>query len=267
MLDSFDRKIDYLRISVTDRCNLRCIYCMPEEGVVKQHHEEILSYEEIIAVAREAAALGITKIRLTGGEPLVRKGICSLVSRLSSIEGIETLAMTTNGHFLAGYAEELKRAGLGRINISLDTLDPVRYRTLTRCGDIDPVIRGIEAARNLGFPVKINMVISDDTTMDEITGMKEFCAARGISLQKIREYDLKEDKFEKEEIVYQRPPPCHLCNRIRLLSGGTLKPCLHSDTEIRVDMNNIRESLIQAIRSKPRCGSSCSTRNMVEIGG
>ncbi|MDC7242346.1 MAG: radical SAM protein, partial [Spirochaetales bacterium] len=193
MLDSYNREITYLRISVTDRCNLRCVYCMPEEGVVQKRHDDILSFEEITAIAREAARLGICKIRLTGGEPLVRKGICSLVKQLSDIEGIDTLAMTTNGHFLPRYAAELKAAGLSSINISLDTLDPERYSELTRGGRLEGVLEGIEAALKQNFPIKINMVVSDETTMEEISRMNEFCSEKGIRLQKIREYDLKED--------------------------------------------------------------------------
>ncbi|MDC7233031.1 MAG: radical SAM protein [Spirochaetales bacterium] len=270
MLDSFNREISYLRISVTDRCNLRCIYCMPAEGVEKKRHEDCLSFEQITAIAREAAALGINKIRLTGGEPLVRKGICTLVKQLKGIEGLKTLGMTTNGHFLEQYAPDLKKAGLDSLNISLDTLNPERYSHLTRGGDIREVFKGIEAALTSGFPLKINMVVSDDTTVSEMNEMKDFCEKKGIRLQRIREYDLKEDKFKDEEIIYHRPPPCATCNRIRLLSRGSLKPCLHSDNEIRIDPDNpdhIKEALRKAITEKPRCGSSCSTRNMVEIGG
>jgi GTP 3',8-cyclase len=267
MLDSFEREISYLRISVTDRCNLRCIYCMPEEGVEKKRHEDCLSFEQITEVAKEAVALGIRKIRLTGGEPLVRKGICDLVAQLKGIEGLKTLGMTTNGHYLEQYAKGLKDAGLGSLNISLDTLDPERYSYLTRGGRIEEVLKGIDAALAQGFPVKLNMVVSDDTTQDEMDSMKQFCQDKGINLQRIREYDLKEDKFKDEEIIYHRPPPCGSCNRIRLLSNGKLKPCLHSDNEITVDMDNIKEGLKKAITEKPRCGSSCSTRNMVEIGG
>ncbi|MBF9015003.1 MULTISPECIES: GTP 3',8-cyclase MoaA [unclassified Oceanispirochaeta] len=267
MLDSFEREISYLRISVTDRCNLRCIYCMPEEGVEKKRHEDCLSFEQITEIAKEAVALGISKIRLTGGEPLVRKGICALVAQLKGIEGLKTLGMTTNGHYLEQYAKGLKESGLDSLNISLDTLDPERYSYLTRGGNIEEVLKGIDAALAQGFPVKLNMVVSDDTGREEMESMKQFCQDKGITLQRIREYDLKDNKFKDEEIIYHRPPPCAACNRIRLLSNGKLKPCLHSDNEITIDMNNIKEGLKKAITEKPRCGSSCSTRNMVEIGG
>jgi cyclic pyranopterin phosphate synthase len=240
---------------------------MPEVGIEKKDHQDCMSFEEITAVAREAVSLGITKIRLTGGEPLVRKGIIQLVSMLSDIEGLKLLGMTTNGHFLEQYAPELKKAGLSSLNISLDTLDPHRYAHLTRGGDISRVIKGIEAALAVGFPIKLNMVISSETTQTEMDQMKAYCSEKGIELQKIREYSLKEEKFQNEEIIYQRPPPCEQCNRIRLLSSGRIKPCLHSDQEIVLNANNIRSSLVEAIQNKPRCGSSCSTRNMVEIGG
>ncbi|MDD5694804.1 MAG: radical SAM protein, partial [Bacteroidales bacterium] len=146
MYDRFNRPIQYLRISVTDRCNLRCVYCMPEEGVVPLKHSDILSYEEILEVVGVAIESGIQKIRITGGEPLVRKGVVSLVSRVSSLKGIRDLSMTTNGILLEEFARPLKDAGLHRINISLDTLDPDRYRQLTRGGDITRVLKGIMAA-------------------------------------------------------------------------------------------------------------------------
>jgi len=267
MLDSYNRDISYLRISVTDRCNLRCLYCMPDEGVPKLRHEECMSFEEITRTAVEAVALGIRKIRLTGGEPLVRKGIVELVAMLSPIDGLELLTMTTNGHFLDQYALPLKEAGLSSLNISLDTLNPDRYKSLTRGGEISRVLTGIDAALQAGFPLKINMVISEETTREEMDEMKNFCQERGIRLQRIREYSLREDKFQDEDIIYHRPPPCGQCNRIRLLANGMLKPCLHTDHEILLDRTSPRQALEEAIKNKPRCGSSCSTRNMVEIGG
>lgn len=267
MLDSYKREISYLRISVTDRCNLRCLYCMPPDGIEKVGHTECLSFEQITAIAREAADLGIRKIRLTGGEPLVRHGIVELVGMLKGIKGIEIIGMTTNGHFLDKYAAPLKEAGLDSLNISLDTIDKKRYSHLTRGGDINKVFRGIDAALSAGFPLKLNMVISEDCGQDEISEMEEYCCSKGIKLQKIKEYSLKSDKEQYDDIVYQRPPPCDQCNRIRLLSNGSLKPCLHTNQEIKVNMDNIKASLEEAIRNKPRCGSTCDTRSMVEIGG
>jgi len=141
-LDAFNRPISYLRVSVTDRCNLRCVYCMPPEGVPCRPHEEVLRYEEIETVVRAAADLGINKIRLTGGEPLVRKGVVELVAMLARIPGIDNLAMTTNGTLLARYADELKKADLKRVNVSLDTLRPKRFRRITRLGELSDTLGG-----------------------------------------------------------------------------------------------------------------------------
>src|SRR5574340_45676 len=147
--DTFERVIDYMRISITDRCNLRCIYCMPEKGVKLFEHKDILTYEEITRVAGIAASLGVRKIRLTGGEPLIRKNIPWLVSSLKDIKGIEDISLTTNGILIERYAKRLAEAGLNRINISLDTLRPDRYREITRGGDISLVLKGIDAAEAL----------------------------------------------------------------------------------------------------------------------
>lgn len=159
MKDGFGRSIEYLRISLTDRCNFRCIYCMPPEGVVSMTHEEILSLEEIARVVRVAAGMGIRSIRLTGGEPLVRKGVVDLVRDIASTPGIENVSMTTNGVLLPKMADDLKAAGLSRVNISLDTLDPDQFRMITRVGNLEDTLAGIEAALSVGFdPVKINAV-------------------------------------------------------------------------------------------------------------
>jgi len=167
--DAYNRPISYLRVSVTDRCNLRCIYCMPPEGVPWRPREEILRYEEIETVVRAAASLGITKIRLTGGEPLVRKGLVDLVAMLARIPGIDDLAMTTNGTLLARYAQRLKAAGLGRVNVSLDTLKPERFRRITRLGELSDVLEGIAAAKKAGLvPVKINTVLMRGINDDEV---------------------------------------------------------------------------------------------------
>lgn len=169
ILDAYNRPISYLRISVTDRCNLRCVYCMPAEGVPWQPHRNILRYEEIETVARAAAELGITKVRLTGGEPLVRQGIVGLVRSLARIPGISDLAMTTNGTLLARYASELADAGLRRVNVSLDTLRSERFASITRGGRLEDALEGIEAARAAGLvPVKINMVVMRGINDDEV---------------------------------------------------------------------------------------------------
>jgi cyclic pyranopterin phosphate synthase len=171
-LDAYNRPISYLRISVTDRCNLRCVYCMPPQGVPKRAHGEILRYEEIETVVRAAAELGITKIRLTGGEPLVRPGIVKLVRMLSRVETIDDLAMTTNGILLSGYANELADAGLGRVNVSLDTLRPKRFERITRGGKLEDVLAGMEAARTAGLePVKVNTVVIRGMNDDEVVDL------------------------------------------------------------------------------------------------
>jgi len=159
MKDSHGRVIDYLRISLTDRCNFRCIYCMPEDGVCAMSHDEILRIEEIEAIARVATRIGIKSVRLTGGEPLVRKGVVDLVRSLHDMPEIENISMTTNGVLLPQMAEELKEAGLSRVNISLDTLDAEQFKFITRVGRIESTLQGIDAALEAGFnPVKINAV-------------------------------------------------------------------------------------------------------------
>jgi cyclic pyranopterin phosphate synthase len=169
--DSFARVIDYLRISITDKCNLRCLYCMPSGGIAASRHPDILSYEEIVRIASVSAHLGVKKIRLTGGEPLVRKNIAFLISSLRSIEGVEDLSLTTNGLLLYRCADKLAGAGLNRVNVSIDSFKPERYRFITRGGDLDTVLRGIQAAECAGLtPLKINMVpirgINDDEILD-----------------------------------------------------------------------------------------------------
>ncbi len=161
MRDSFGREINYLRISLTDRCNLRCSYCMPERGIInKTSHNEILPLEDVYRIAKVFAKLGVDKIRLTGGEPLVRKGIVDLVQMLSKLDGIKDLAMTTNGLLLTEMAAPLKKAGLGRINVSLDTLDKQKYKEITRGGDLTKVLEGIKVAKKAGLtPIKINTVL------------------------------------------------------------------------------------------------------------
>jgi len=170
LADSYHRPINYLRISVTDRCNLRCIYCMPPEGIPLMSHEDILRYEEIDLVARAAAELGITKLRLTGGEPLVRAGLTDLVAMLAAIKGIDDISMTTNGVLLERCAVELRKAGLHRVNISLDSVRPERFHKITRMGKLDDVLKGVEAAKEAGLnPVKVNMVVIRGTNDDEIS--------------------------------------------------------------------------------------------------
>ncbi|MBI2487633.1 MAG: radical SAM protein, partial [Deltaproteobacteria bacterium] len=157
--DRFWRKIDYLRISLTDRCNLRCIYCMPPEGITLFEKDRILTFEEMKRFSRIAVNLGVRKIKLTGGEPLVKKGIMSFIASLKEIERLEDLSLTTNGIFLEELAKDLKASGLDRVNVSLDSLDFKRYSEITRGGDLSRVLRGINKALEVGFKVKINTVV------------------------------------------------------------------------------------------------------------
>jgi cyclic pyranopterin phosphate synthase len=266
MRDSFGRDINYLRVSVTDKCNLRCTYCMPESGIPLVPHSSIISFEQIAEVAAAAVTIGIKKIRLTGGEPLVRRGIVDLVAMLARVPGIETLAMTTNGTLLPQFALPLKAAGLHRLNISLDTLDPDRFARITRVGNLASVLEGVEAAKNAGFTgTKLNMVVQDKTTHAEIEAMSRFCVEHGLEFQRIIEYNLTQTKQDGGH--YERPLPCDVCNRLRLLSNGSLKPCLHSNDEIPVDFDDIRGSLLKAINLKPLFGTACTNRPMVQIGG
>ena len=167
--DSFHRPINYLRISVTDRCNLRCIYCMPSGGIYLLSHRDILTYEEIYTIAKAAAELGINKVRISGGEPLVRSGLPKLIQMLAHIDAINDISLTTNGTLLGGYAAELKSAGLRRVNVSLDTLKPDKFRFITRGNNLSNVLEGIEVARSVGLnPVKLNMVVMSGINDDEL---------------------------------------------------------------------------------------------------
>ena len=266
MYDRFDRKIDYLRISVTDRCNLRCVYCMPAEGIRLLRHEDILSFDEITEVARIAIELGVRKIRLTGGEPLVRKGIVDLVSMLSAIPGVEDLSMTTNGILLAQFALLLKEAGLRRVNVSLDTLDPDRFRILTRGGDLEEVKRGIMIAREAGLmPVKLNCVTSGHFDPSDAIEVKRFGEENGFEVRLIRQMDLAAGEFYGVE--GGDGGKCSLCNRLRLTSNGKIKPCLFNSIGFDVRKLGAREAILRAIDNKPRCGTFNEEEEFFRIGG
>lgn len=272
MKDTLGREIRYLRISLTDLCNLRCVYCMPPEGVRKQEHRDILSLEEIEEIARAAVGLGVRKIRLTGGEPLVRRGIAALCRALRTIPELEELAVTTNGLLLPEMAAELKEAGVDRVNISLDTLDPEKYRKITRVGSLDGALRGIEAAWTAGLrPLKLNCVLIGGFNDDEIPSFAALTEradieVRFIELMPIGDTALfGEEAYLPCEAVLQRLPHlepaednggvaeryrlpgapgtlglirplsrcfCARCDRLRLTADGCLKPCLHSREEI-----------------------------------
>ena len=168
LIDTSGRRINYLRLSVTDRCNLRCSYCMPEKGVPKVTHGDILRYEDLLRVAQAAVSLGIEKIRVTGGEPLVRLGISGFLARLAAIPGLRQLVLTTNGVLLEEMAEELRASGVQRLNVSLDSLRPETFGRVTRCGDVSRVWAGIEAAERAGFPLKLNMVVMRGVNDEEL---------------------------------------------------------------------------------------------------
>ena len=265
MRDPFDREITYLRISVTDRCNLRCAYCMPEEGVHWIPHQDILSFEEIADFTKIAAGMGITKVRLTGGEPLTRKGFVSLVAMLAAIRGIEDLAMTTNGLLLAAYAPELREAGLMRINVSLDTIDPARFREITRRDGLDAVLSGIREARRLDIPLKINTVIDRSPDEPDAAGVAAWAAAEGLPIRFIRRMDLAHGKFYG--VIGGSGGDCAHCNRIRLLANGLVKPCLFSDLGFSMRELGAAEAIRRAIAAKPVKGTCNNMGSFHNIGG
>jgi cyclic pyranopterin phosphate synthase len=202
LIDSFGRTHNNLRISVTDRCNLRCTYCMPEE-VVFMDRSELLTFEEIAAFVKIAAPLGIDKVRLTGGEPLMRRGLPRLVDMLYRIEGIVDLGLTTNGILLAGQAQALYDAGLRRINVSLDTLDPERFRQLARRDGLEQVLDGIAAARHAGFdPIKINAVSIRGITEFEVVPLARFAREHGLELRFIEYMPIGADRWERDKVYF-----------------------------------------------------------------
>ena len=268
LCDRYSRRIEYLRVAVTDRCNQRCVYCMPADGIPLKRHGAILRYEQIEAVVRTATELGIRKVRLTGGEPLVRRGIEDLVAMLARLPGLKELCMTTNGTRLAVLAPKLKAAGLGRVNVSINSLDPDKYRAITRGGDLSRALAGVEAALAHDLvPLKINMVVLAETAPSEIAAMRAFCAAKSIALQIIRHFTLARRDRGRPTFPADRPPKCANCNRLRLTADGYLKPCLFSEDEIPVDFADIRGSLLAAVAGKPRNGTRCRNRPMHAIGG
>ena len=272
MKDRFGRNITYLRISVTDLCNLRCKYCMPESGVESLCHSDILSIEEIVEIVKVASKNGIKKIRLTGGEPLVRRGFINLCKQISKIDEIEDIAITTNGVYLKEMADELFENKVRRINFSLDTLIKEKYNDITRRNDFDKTMESLFYAIKKGFKVKINVVLiggfNDDEIQDFVNLANKYdLEVRFIELMQIGETaNWSKDKFVSNKIVLEKVPElefdgvsgvakiykikgqkgriglispiscsfCEDCNRIRLTSDGKLKPCLHSKDEINL---------------------------------
>lgn len=271
MKDSRGRDIVYLRLSVTERCTLKCEYCRADEGECPKQKE--LSADELELIVRAAAELGVTKIRLTGGEPLLRRDIVELVSRFKAVQGITEIAMTTNAQQLCGRAKGLKAAGLDRLNISLDSLRPERYKSITGGGEIEPVLAGIDEALAAGLtPLKINAVVVRGRNDDEIDDFIELTCSKAVDVRFIELMPMGEMqrniglRVPSEELISARPylqplPPryesqpsqdymveghlgrvgfispvshkfCGACNRIRVMSDGMLRPCLGSASEV-----------------------------------
>ena len=265
MYDCWGREINYLRVSVTDRCNLRCRYCMPEEGIPLLSHADILSFEEIGQVVHTAVGMGISKVRLTGGEPLVRRGIVALVEMIAGIDGIQDFAMSTNGTLLAPMAAELKRAGLGRLNISLDAIDPDAYREVTRGGNVADVFAGIAAAQAAGFEnTKLNCVVEESAGEQNARDVAAFAGEHGLELRYIRRMDLEEGRFWKVE--GGDGGNCGSCNRLRMTSDGRIIPCLFSRLAYSIRELGVEHALRQAVAHKPEKGATA--RNwMRRVGG
>lgn len=272
MRDQYDREINYMRLSVTDRCNLRCRYCMPEEGVCKKTHEEMLTEDEMIAAVEAGASLGITKLRITGGEPLVKRNIITLCARAAKVEGIREVAITTNGVLLPRLAKGLRAVGVSRVNLSLDTLKPDKYARITRIGTLSSALAGLDAALNAGFDkVKINAVLIGGFNDDEIETLAALTLRYPVDVRFIELMPmLDHPEFGPEAFIpcaavlekltqavpvpqdggvarlYRLPGAqgniglispvsahfCAACNRIRLTADGKLKPCLHAAEEV-----------------------------------
>lgn len=266
MYDRFNRNINYLRISVTDRCNLRCIYCMPECGVDLISHKDVLSFEEILEVVKVSVGLGVDKVRITGGEPLVRKGIVDLVEMIAGVPGIKDLAMTTNGTLLDKFAASLKKAGLHRVNISLDTMDAEKYSMITRVGDFQQVLIGINAAKDAGLtPIKINCVIKESPMEEDARRVAAFCKENDLEVRFIKEMDLEEGVFAR--VIGGDGGHCKSCNRLRLTANGKIKPCLFSDLEFDVRELGVESAILRSIGQKPKSGTENKINKFSNIGG
>ena len=265
MFDSFNRRINYLRISVTDRCNLRCTYCMPAEGVELIPRQRILKYSEIVEITRVAVRMGVTKVRITGGEPLVRRRIVELVERIANIQGVKDFGMTTNAVALPVFAQPLRNAGLHRLNVSLDTVDPQRYRELTRCGQLTDAVAGIDAAIAAGFDlIKLNCVIEASSDEPDARGVAAFGAERGLPVRFIRKMNLSTGEFW--EVEGGDGGKCSTCSRLRLSSDGKLYPCLFSDLSYDVREMGIEQSIHAALEGKPQSGQR-ATHEFNTLGG
>jgi len=239
---------------------------MPEEGIRLLRHEDILSFDEIRDFTEVAVAEGVTKVRITGGEPLVRKGITTLVRMISDINGIEDLSMTTNGVLLKNFASDLRSSGLHRVNISLDTIDPQKFTMITRNGNIVDVLEGIKAATNAGLlPVKINCVVKESKEEEEAKAVTRFCKDNNLEIRYIKQMDLVNGHFSM--VDGGTGGDCSLCNRLRLTANGKLKPCLFNNIEFDIRELGFEKAIKLAIELKPECGSKNSTGTFYNIGG
>ncbi len=222
LTDPFQRTIRYLRVSVTDRCNYRCFYCMPLRGVPWEERDQFLTFEELTRVIRLFTELGVDKVRLTGGEPLVRRGILEFVRQLSRLPGLADLSMSTNAHLLADHARDLKEAGVSRVNISLDSLRPEVFRRITRNGDLEAVLAGIDAALAAGMePVKLNMVVMRGLNDDEIEPMFDYAVERGADLRFIETMPVGEAGIDGTDHFM---PAVEILARLKAHAGAELVP-------------------------------------------
>lgn len=291
MEDRHARAVTYLRLSVTDLCSLRCRYCMPADGVPKRDRGDVCSVEELVEIARAAADCGIRKVRLTGGEPLVRRGILDICRGTAAIPGVEELCLTTNGAALPRLAKPLREAGVDRLNVSLDTLRPERYAYMTRTGRLEDVLRGLEAAAEAGFSgTKLNVVLMRDFNEDEIPDFVSLARQYPVEVRFIELMPIGQGRggpFLPAQAVLDacpdllpaegsgvarryRPPGgpglvgliepmsrrfCSRCDRIRVTADGKLKPCLHSDQEIPLRGlrgGELRRAIREGVAAKPK---------------
>ena len=229
IIDPFNRRITYLRVSVTDHCNYRCHYCRDEDHQTHTKKSQVLTFEEIAKIVRLFAELGVTKVRLTGGEPLLRKDILDLTKMLGEIPGLTDIPLSTNAHLLPGLASKLKNNGINRANISIDSLDPVRFKEITRDGDLDRVIKGIDAAISVGIkPIKLNMVVMKGINDDEIESMTEFAINRGLDLRFIETMPIGLVGIEAVDRHYSERD---ILSRVRASYGDKLLPIQSKQTD------------------------------------
>ncbi|HOF00595.1 MAG TPA: radical SAM protein [Spirochaetota bacterium] len=267
MIDCFNRNINVLRISLTDSCNLKCFYCYEEEKSAPTIHK--IDKNKIIEIVKTAAKMGLNQIKLTGGEPLLYKEIPEVVYDIRQVKEIDDISMTTNGVLLAEYAEILKKNGLDRVNVSLDTLDRDVYRQITGFDLIDKVFEGIDRAKKNNLtPIKINTVFLKGVNDNEIPEIKSFCKKNNLEFQLINRMILDQNKKDSESKNSDKPPDCSKCNRIRLTSDGKLLPCLFSEKFIDLTgYTDYSAALKDCINIKPERGEKKSAKQMFQIGG